>query len=188
MAFAWNSRLERHASGDCDPVSHTWKLSVRHCLSRRTSGWVEVAGQASSPSSPTATWSSTGAAPSCCSRSLQSGRRRTPSPPHLQRHHHRDRNQLLSPRPHASSPDSVSRRVMAWPSRAVHGREAAEPSAGRLLVGFCATAGTAQVRGIDGPDGEVGDSRCSRWILIISSHCLARGSSCRLEACRHDDE
>ena len=54
-ALAWSSRLERHASGGCDPVSHTWKLSVRHCLSRRTSGWVEVAGQASSPSSPTAT-------------------------------------------------------------------------------------------------------------------------------------
>lgn len=74
-------------------------------------------------------------------------------PPHLQRHHHRNRHQLLPPRPHPSSPDSVTRRVMAWPSRAVHGREAAEPNAGRLLVGFCATAGTAQVRGIDGPDG-----------------------------------
>ena len=37
-ALAWSSRLERHASGGCDPVSHTWKLSVRHCLSRHPVG------------------------------------------------------------------------------------------------------------------------------------------------------
>lgn len=98
----------------------------------------------------------------------------------------------------SSRPSRVRRSALTEPdpvSRTLPGHReqcTAERRPNRVPVDFWWVSVPLRVLHRSGPSmvrtGEVGDSRCSRWILIISSHCLARGSTCRLEAWRHDDE